>query len=173
MSIQGYTQLAGPDPVVSTDLATKRYMDAQLSNALTQSGEIVHEMAKYTMNWGSTASTTFVPVTNGSTNNSPFTKWYAGTNLRCQLGMSGYVSPAGYSIVWGISPTNNASDIVQFPGNASYNVASTHQGYTFIMDIAGRAAGNYNFTVYVHGNGATCYGDGNDNFWYRVQEVWP
>jgi hypothetical protein len=168
VSITGYNQLDTPDPLQPADLATKNYVDGQLS----RSGTVIHEMAKYGQSWGNTASTTYVPTGVGQAQ--LFTKLYASTILRVHMGVSGYGSPAGTYMTWGISPTNTTTDVVQVL-IGWFNTASYHVGFSGTVDITGRAAGNYYFTALVHSNAttATVYGDANDQLWYRVAEVWP
>lgn len=171
MSIQSYSQLDAPDPLAPGDLATKHYVDSQIANAQSQSGVIVQDRMVTHAGWGATTSTTYVTWGAG---NVPITKQYAGTNLRVMLGMSGYVSTAGSAMTWGISPTASTSDITQI-GVAFYNVASSHQAFTFLMDFTGRPVGSYIVNAYVHSNASTVTisSDGNDVGYLRVTEVWP
>lgn len=169
MSIQNYVQLDAPDPLQPPDLATKNYVDTPL----VRSGFIVHEAAKQlTTGWGGTASTTYVVSSNFGT--IPFTKLYAGTTLRVHGGCSGYATGAVGYMMWGVSPTNSAADITMW-GIGYFNVVSNHNGFSWLVDITGRAAGSYNFSLWVHSSAATVSvtGDGNDTLWARVSEVWP
>jgi hypothetical protein len=169
VSIQNYVQLDAPDPLQATDLATKNYVDGQLS----RSGVILHESSKQlTTGWGNTAITTY--VVSGNFGTIPFTKYFAGTTLRVNGGCSGYVTGAIGAATWAVSPTNSSSDLIQW-GIAYYNAVSNHVGFTWLVDITGRAAGNYSFSFWVKSSATTtsCVSDGNDTLWARVYEVWP
>jgi hypothetical protein len=167
MSILSYVQQDSPDPQQSTDLATKNYVDSLLS----RSGTVVHEATHSSISNGTTTSATFVNIAPWGT--LPFTKLYAGTTLRVNVGISAYMSVAGTSVV-GVSPTNSSADVAVV-GNLPMNVVSTHFAFSFIWDITGRAAGSYTLSMWWHSPATTTTlaSDNNDNIWAQVSEVWP
>lgn len=99
-----------------------------------------------------------------------FRKRFGGTNLLFQMGASAFVTGAGWVAI-AASPTNVQADLCE-AAHFYFNNVSVHQTITGYVEVAGRAAADYNITWWATGN-AIMGGDNYDIFWGRVWEVWP
>lgn len=170
---QQWFSIAGPPTVgvppggaVGTVLRKNSGVDWDVSWQ-PQSGTIVQDRAGSTISgWGSLGTGAWVVLGAASTTN--ITKQFAGTTLRCELGISGYVSPNPGQMMIGANPTGSIIQIA----NYYFNSVSDHQGFTGMRDFGGIAAGALTFNWYIQMASTNGYSD-NDYFWWRVQEVWP
>lgn len=165
----GYGLLPGGLP--GTQLRKNTTTDFDMSWCQT-SGTVVQDKAASLLgSFGSGTFTSYQPIGWGTM---PFTKQFAATNMRVEIGMSCWMSGAGGLFTYGMSPTNSAADVVQI-NQYFFNALGDHKAFTGFNDITGRAAGNYSFTICFKLSSASMVfqTDGNDYVWQRVSEVWP
>jgi hypothetical protein len=141
--------------------------------ARTDPGTIVGQRAFVIYGgWGSTASTTFVPL---GASNTPHVKKFAGTNLRIQIGCSCWVTgTAGQVVETGFSYDGTAGNVVAV-AHLWFDATGTHRHWTGMAEVTGRPAGAFTGSWWVRTGAAvqTINNDASDIFYGTVTEVWP